>query len=217
MISQERSLYFVRHGIRADFADPAWRDGADNPDDTPLSEAGYRQAADIAGALRGKGIEHIFSSPFLRALEAAQPLAEASGVAIRREPGFTEWLNPAWFGHAPRWLSLAEAVFRFPRIDGGHEPLHEPSFPEETESPGVYNRVGMVLERLFERFPHGDVAIFAHGSPLGQGIARLIGTLEGVDLHMGAITRLVRKGETWYLGGSGSDHLRDPDPHLRFH
>lgn len=203
--------------MRADFENPSWRETAANPHDTPLSETGLRQAEDVARALRDRDIAHIFSSPFLRTLETANPLAELLQLPIRREPGFSEWLNPAWFQAAPRWLPIEEASARFPRIDPGHQALHEPSFPEETESPGVYDRVGRALERLAERFPEGNVAIFAHGSPLGQGIARLIGTLEGIDLHMGAITTIALSEQGARLVHSGSAHLRDPDPHLRFH
>lgn len=217
MKSKERHLHFVRHGIRADFENPAWRETAANPHDTPLSETGLRQAEDVAKALQGRGIAHIFSSPFLRTLETANPLAEQLDLPLLREPGFSEWLNPAWFQTAPRWLAMEEAVARFPRIDPSHQALHEPSFPEETESPGVYDRVGLALERLVERFPVGHVAIFAHGSPLGQGIARLIGTLEGIDLHMGSITTIALTEQGAWLVQSGSSHLRDPDPHLRFH
>jgi hypothetical protein len=61
------------------------------------------------------------------------------------------------------------------------------------------------------------VAIFTHGSPLGQGIARLLGTLEGIDLHMGSITTVAVSGGAARLVSSGSGHLRDPDPNLRFH
>jgi broad specificity phosphatase PhoE len=213
----ERHFYFVRHGKRVDFENPAWRESAANPHDTPLSETGLRQAEDIATALEGCGIRHIFSSPFLRTLETAHPLAERLGVPLLREPGFSEWLNPAWFETAPRWMPVNEAAARFSRIDPGHEPLLEPCFPEETESPGVYNRVGLVLERLVKRFPDGDVAIFAHGSPLGQGIARLIGTLEGIDLHMGAVTTIALSDQGVRLVHSGSGHLRDADSRLRFH
>jgi broad specificity phosphatase PhoE len=215
--SMERQIHFVRHGLRVDFEDPGWRDTAANPNDTPLSAKGLRQSEDVAQALEGQGIVHIFSSPFLRTLETAHPLAERLGVPLLREPGFSEWLNPAWFQTAPRWMSAEEAAARFSRIDPGHEPLLEPSFPEETESPGVYNRVGMALERLAERFPEGNVAVFAHGSPLGQGIARLLGTLEGIDLHMGAITTIAVSDQGIRLVGSGTSHLRDFDSILRFH
>lgn len=217
MKQKERHLHFVRHGMRVDFENPAWRETAANPNDTPLSETGLRQAEDVAEALADRDIAHIFSSPFLRTLETAHPLAERLSLPLLREPGFSEWLNPAWFQSPPTWLSLQEAAVRFPRIDPAHTPLHEPSFPEENESPGVFNRVGQVLDELLQRFPEGNVAIFSHGSPTGQGIARLIGTLEGIDLHMAAITTIAISEQGARLVQSGSSHLRDPDPHLRFH
>lgn len=85
-----RHLYFVRHGMREDVENPAWREAAENPCDPPLSPTGLRQAHDFAETLRGAGIRHVFSSPFLRALHTAHPLAAGLGLPLRVEPGLSE-------------------------------------------------------------------------------------------------------------------------------
>lgn len=213
----EQHLYFVRHGMRVDFENPAWRETAANPHDTPLSPTGLRQAQDIAEALRGEGIDHIFSSPFLRALETAHPLAAELGLPLRIETGLSEWLNPDWFEAPPRWMSPAEAAARFPQVDTGYVAAVHPDFPEPSETEHVYERVGRTLNVLLDRYPEGNFAFFAHGASLAQGIAGLIGGLEGIDLRTAAITHVMVKDGQARLVASGSGHLRDEDSQVRFH
>ena len=187
-ISRIRHLYFVRHGMREDVENPAWCETAENPCDPPLSVTGLRQAQDIAEALRDSEIRHIFSSPFLRALQTAHPLAADIGVPLCIEPGLSEWMNPEWFKGPPQCMSVAEAVVRFPQVDTGYLAAVEPDFPELLETRHVFDRVRRTLALLLERYPAGDLAFFAHGAPLAQGIVALTGGLAGTDLHVGSIT-----------------------------
>ncbi len=57
------------------------------PHDPELSPRGMSQAQQLAGHLAGSGIRHLFSSPFLRARQTAQPLAEIIGVPVQVELG----------------------------------------------------------------------------------------------------------------------------------
>lgn len=217
MTKNERRIFFVRHGMREDFENPAWKETAANPHDTPLSARGLRQAGDVAEALRGKGVRAVFSSPFLRALQTAHPLAEACGLPVFVEPGLSEWLNPEWFPAPPRWMTPGETAVLFPRVDATYEPAVVPQFPEVSETRDVFDRVGKTLRLLLDRYPEGDIAIFAHGASLAQGIAALIGGLEGVDLRTASITAVVISPSGTTLLASGSSHLQDTDDHLRFH
>ena len=203
--------------MREDFENPAWRETAVNPHDTPLSARGLRQAGDVAEALRGEGIRAVFSSPFLRALQTAHPAAEACGVPVFVEPGLSEWLNPEWFPAPPRWLTPGEMSARFPRVDTSYEPAVVPDFPEPSETRDVFDRVGRTMRLLLDRYPEGDIALFAHGASLAQSIAGLVGGLEGVDLRTASITTVAISPAGASLLASGSSHLRDTDDHLRFH
>ncbi len=203
--------------MREDFENPDWKETATNPHDTPLSATGRRQALDVALALHGADIAHIFSSPFLRALETAHPLAAAAGRPILIEPGFSEWLNPAWFASPPRWLPMPYVTTLFSSVDPAYQPLVVPGFPEHSETDEVFKRVGKTLDLLFARYPEGNIAVFAHGSPLGQAIAGLIGTLEGIDLRTAAITQIALGEESPRLVSSDSGHLHDTDAAIRFH
>lgn len=212
-----RSLFLVRHGMRLDFEDPAWGKTARNPHDTPLSGAGRRQALDIAGALGGEGVCHVFSSPFLRALETAHPLAEKLGLPLRIEPGLCEWLNPEWFGAMPEWMSLPAAAARFPQVDTAYTAAVLPAFPEPVEAVHAFDRVARTLAALLERHPDGNLAVFAHGATLAQGISALVGSLGGADLRTGSIARIDLNGSAARLAHSGCGHLRESDSAVRFH
>ncbi len=213
----ERNLYFVRHGMRADFGNPSWRETADNPHDTPLSPSGLEQAGDVAAALAGTGIKRVFSSPFLRALETAHPLAVVLDVPLCIEPGLCEWLNPEWFDAQPRWMTADEAAVSFPRVDAGYKPALVPTFPEQSETGDVFARVRRTLDLVLSRHASGNLAFFAHGASLAQGIAGLLGGLEAIDLRTAAITHIAITPAGPRLVSSGSGHLRSKDGELRFH
>ncbi|CAE7555950.1 PEPKR2 [Symbiodinium necroappetens] len=86
-----RRLLILRHGQRPDeIPDPS------------LSAFGFQQAEHVASMLRRSGIciDAIFSSPFIRCLQTAAPLAKALGKQIRVDWGFSEVLAHEWLYHA---------------------------------------------------------------------------------------------------------------------
>lgn len=64
-------IYIVRHGEKVGEADT-----------TNLSPAGFARAAALADTLAGKGIDSIFSTPFRRTRQTAEPLAKRTGLRI---------------------------------------------------------------------------------------------------------------------------------------
>ena len=77
-------LYLVRHGIAVERGTP------DVPDDErPLTPTGAKRMRQIARGLRRLGIQpdRIVTSPLPRALETAEIVAEALGMAVRLETG----------------------------------------------------------------------------------------------------------------------------------
>lgn len=67
-------LYLVRHGVTDLFAQ-----GRHQYPLTSLSERGRMESAYMAGYLKDKGIEAIFSSPFTRSVQTAEILAKTLG------------------------------------------------------------------------------------------------------------------------------------------
>jgi phosphohistidine phosphatase SixA len=79
------NLYLVRHAHAGD------RLGWDGPDaERPLSKKGRRQAEAIADVLGVHPIGRVLSSPAVRCLQTAGPIAARLGVEIEANPAFAE-------------------------------------------------------------------------------------------------------------------------------
>jgi probable phosphoglycerate mutase len=66
--------------------------------ETPLSPLGQAQAQALAGALAGKGIKRIVSSPLSRCVQTAVPLSVLIGVPIETHPLLLEIGHGTWEG-----------------------------------------------------------------------------------------------------------------------
>ena len=58
--------------------------------DPLLTSRGRSQAREIAAALAGEGVERIVASPYRRALQTADTVARALGVAVTIDPDVRE-------------------------------------------------------------------------------------------------------------------------------
>ena len=77
-------VYFTRHGESvANVADRSLRARPDDSD--RLSERGWEQARGVGERLRGEGIEAIVASPYGRAQETAQAIAEVLGIGFETD------------------------------------------------------------------------------------------------------------------------------------
>lgn len=122
-------MFLIRHGqtefnraFSATRRDPGIRD-------PPLTEIGRLQATAIARSLRLLGPGSLITSPYLRALETAEIVAEQLGVPITIEPLVAERFCFTCDVGSP----LAELRARWPDLDFDHLP--DPWWPqlEETE------------------------------------------------------------------------------------
>ena len=75
-------LYLIRHGQSAGNAEG--RFGGHSA--TPLSELGFQQARMTADVLCREGINAIYASDLLRAVQTATPLAELTRLEINASP-----------------------------------------------------------------------------------------------------------------------------------
>lgn len=68
------AIYFIRHG-QSEF-NAAYREGAADPFifDAPLTELGFRQAADARTSIADLEITHVITSPLTRAIQTAQTI-----------------------------------------------------------------------------------------------------------------------------------------------
>ena len=211
-----RVIWLARHASRLDFADPGWAGRSPRAHDPPLSPAGHGEARAVARRLTREPIAHLFCSPFLRCVETARPLARRLGLAIRIEPGLSEWLNREWFPDFPDVLPPAELARRAPEIDPSYAARGAARYGESGEE--ALLRSGRVARRLAAEFA-GDLLLVGHGASVLGATLGLLGeasaSAEGralPELPYACLTRLVQRGDAWRLDLRGDTaHLRDAD------
>ncbi len=160
-------LFLVRHG------ENEWTERGALAGRTPsvaLNDKGREQARQVAERLKAQPITAVYSSPLLRCLETAQPLAAALDLPVSVEPGILEVDYGEWRGgelkelsKRPEWqlVQIFPGGFRFP----GGETLRE-----------VQNRVITALERIRTQHQGEAVAVYAHGDVLRTSLAYYLGT-----------------------------------------
>jgi probable phosphoglycerate mutase len=121
-----------------------------------LDDAGRSQAQTLAHRLRDIHLDALYSSPLERALETAEPLASARGLAIHHRPRLIEIGLGEWTG---REFGELEDNAQWQRFN---------SFRSSTRIPGgelmteVQTRIVDELEELRRDHPEGTVALFSH-------------------------------------------------------
>jgi broad specificity phosphatase PhoE len=167
----KRRIFIARHGSRLDVEDPAWVQQAQRPWDPPLAPRGRDQALRLAARLADKGVDYIFSSPFLRALETAEPLADILDLSLKVEPGLSEWLTPDWFPLPEPALRLDSLVKHFTRIDRNYAPRGTARFGETGLE--ALQRSAETARQLTHDFS-GNLALFGHGASLLGAVSGLL-------------------------------------------
>lgn len=153
-----------------------------------LNDKGRSQAAALAEFLRKQPIQGIYSSPLVRCIETAQPLAGALGLPICEEPGIIEVDYGEWHGQElkelgkqPDWQRVQHypSTFRFP----GGETLRE-----------VQQRAVSALEEIAKRHPNQVVAVFSHGDVIRTSLAHFSGTpldlFQRIHIHPASLSTL---------------------------
>jgi broad specificity phosphatase PhoE len=198
-----QELWLLRHGHRQDFADPDWFLSAPRRYDPPLSALGFKQAQELGAYFQSAKVDHLFCSPFLRALQTAAPIAQGLGLPIKVEAGLGEWLNPDWMTSAPEIISWEEILEQFSPVDAGYQSQVIPQYPE-TEAE-LQRRLEKIWLALAENFT-GAWVILGHSLT----VTVLTRFLLGQDLPsvpaMGSATRLTYRQGVW--------HLRETPPEI---
>lgn len=160
-----------------------------------LNERGRNQAQALGEALRGAPICALYASPLERAMETAQPIAEALGLPIREEPDLMDTDVGKWQGRSWKALSLTKA-WKIVQ--------HAPSrfrFPEGESFPETQLRVVKALERILQRHPKPRDAVAAvfHADPIKLAVSHFIGlpldSFQRLGCDTGSLTAL-QVGET---------------------
>ena len=165
----------------------------------PLTAKGVRDAERFADSLAPTRIDGLYSSPYLRARQTIEPLANARGLTIEtiddlRERRLSPVDLPDWRAH------LRRSWDDFDYAPAGGESCRQ-----------AQARVLRVLEKIRDRQSSGTVMLASHGNLIALA---LIPLMPGVDYDFWesiptlAVFTLIHDGERWSIGGrSSSDFL----------
>ena len=134
-----------------------------------LNAKGIEQAAQLVDYLGDQPIAAVYSSPLVRCVETARPLAAALGLPVVEEPAFVEVDYGDWQGADLRELS---------KLPEWRKVQHTPStfrFPNGETLREVQNRAVSGIEALRSQHPNTIVAIFAHGDVIRTTLAHYLG------------------------------------------
>jgi len=143
------TVYFIRHAesdisVREDRA-------------RPLTAKGLADSARLAEWFRDIQIDHIYSSPYLRAWQTVSDLAALKGMDVQPEENFRERQNcgfePSFMDHL-RWLWED-----FNHCKAGEESMRQ-----------VQNRIIVALNKLLESHLGETIIIGTHGTALSMMI-----------------------------------------------
>ena len=185
-----QTLWLVRHAHRLDFVQPEWFDKAIYPYDPPLSTQGCDRSLELATAFSEVKIERIFTSPFLRTIQTADPLARLLQLPIQLEWGLCEWLCQDWTLGLPQTTPVDELMRCYPNIVASYQSQVMPRYPETITE--LDARIAMIADKLIQCNDRDMLAIAHKGSVLGI-VAALTGDLnwKTYDLACGGVIKLV--------------------------
>lgn len=106
-MGKEKIVYLVRHGQSEGNITPVFQ----GPD-SPLSEKGWEQAESIAKRVSKLSFEALIASPFLRAKETAETIAQATDTQPEYSELFVERIKPESINSASHEDENAQAAYR---------------------------------------------------------------------------------------------------------
>jgi broad specificity phosphatase PhoE len=191
-----QTLWLVRHAHRLDFIQPEWFDTATYRYDPPLSPEGFDLAHLLAQQLSQVQVDRIYTSPFLRTIQTADPLARLLQLPIRLEWGLCEWLCQDWTTGFPATTPLDELIRCYPNIDDACQSLVMPFYPESVQE--LDARITMIAGKIIQGNSGNILAIAHKGSMLGIAAA-LTGDdrWRTYDLACGGIIKLTSSEGRW--------------------
>jgi broad specificity phosphatase PhoE len=191
-----QTLWLVRHAHRLDFIQPEWFDTAIYPYDPPLSTQGFDRARAIATELSRVQIDRIYTSPFLRTIQTADPLARLLQLPIQLEWGLCEWLCQDWTSGLPETTPVKNLLGFHPNIDAAYKSLVIPCYPETSEE--LDARIINIAYKLMQGNCQNILAIAHKGSVLGIAAA-LTGNddWKTYDLPCGGMIKLICTDGRW--------------------
>jgi len=197
-------LYCVRHGESTYNA----LGRIQGQSDVPLSDTGRRQGEAVAAALAGLPIEALYASPLRRAIQTAQPVADALGLPIQTDPRLKE-IHAGVFQDRLR----SELDQRFPEeLARWHSGDPDYALPGGETRRRLMERGRAAFEAILQT-GHERVAVISHGGLIAAAFKSLLEIPAGrhpFNFYNGSISQLaVTDGRVRLLTLNQVDHLRE--------
>jgi 2,3-bisphosphoglycerate-dependent phosphoglycerate mutase len=160
-------LVLIRHGQTRWNREGRWQGQAD----PPLNAFGRRQAHRAAQALRGIGLDHLYSSDLCRALETAHIIGAELGLAVIPEPRLREV-------NLGRWQGMLSADIEAHYPDEFRRWHTSPLTTRPPDGEDLHTLAARVLEAISEialRHPDQRVVLVAHELPIAIVLAHAWG------------------------------------------
>jgi broad specificity phosphatase PhoE len=202
---KSQTIWIARHGNRFDFVEPEWFNTALRRYDPPLSKDGLIQAQQLAHRLKHETIEHIFVSPFLRAIQTAYPIAKNLNLPLKIEQGLSEWLNQDWMTEMPETEPQEDLAQNYPLIDWSYQSLVIPSYPE-TEI-AMMKRTNKTIQALIRNYAENILLVGHKVSVMGCASGLLSANIT-INAPLGCLVKIVQDHDQWVLKLNGdTSHL----------
>ena len=171
--------------------------------DPVLSEEGIAQAKRLPDALKRFPVARLVSSPQRRALQTAQPVADALGMTVDVDERLAEYDHG--LSHYTPIEEASEADVK--RLISGH-------LPGDVDEPAFIARVNAGIDDLVEAAGHDEtVAVFSHGGVINALVHTIMKTerLLCVQVDYAGVTRLLssRRSGLSVAGINSVEHVWD--------
>lgn len=198
----KKKVYFVRHGETVGNVERIFQFS-----DTPLTEAGHTGAQLVADRFREVAIDGLFASPFYRAQQTAQYIADVKNIPVQTLDVLHELVHS----------TEVQGVLRDSEQGLSYKKRYDQAFHDTTKDIGDAERFTDVIARIetvvleLEKSGHNDIAVVTHGNFLRYLTAFLLlhKTKEGTYIESvkeslclmanAAITEFVFEDNKWKL------------------
>lgn len=161
-------LVVIRHGLTEANAEGILQGHFDSP----LVEAGIRQAHSLAVRLSRERFAAIYSSDLCRAKDTAAIIAAPHGLTVIHEPSWREW-------HLGRLenTSYEEARRSYPQImEAFKYDADDIAIPDGESKTEFYVRIGTAMENLAVLHPGHRILVVTHGGVLQAILKHALGS-----------------------------------------
>ena len=174
--------------------------------DPDLSDVGFEQARRLPKALDRHPITRVLSSPQRRAIQTAEPVADALGLDVEIDDRLAEYDRDL-----AHYVPIEQIRVEFPeewdRLAAGH-------LPSAVDENAFVARVFAAIDDVVAASDHDDtIALFSHGGVINVILHRILGTerLLLFPIDYASITRLrySRGGAFTVAEVNGTEHVWD--------